>query len=47
MTKRRADLGGTKALLIEGGGLRSGFSAGVAAELARAGARFDDVIAVS
>jgi predicted patatin/cPLA2 family phospholipase len=45
---RRAEAKGTTALLLEGGGLRGAFSAGVVSELARAGgARFDDVIAVS
>ncbi|MFT3764707.1 MAG: patatin family protein [Minicystis sp.] len=40
----------TAALLVEGGGLRGAFGAGVLAELAREGARapvFDDVVAVS
>jgi predicted patatin/cPLA2 family phospholipase len=38
----------TTALVIEGGGLRGAFSAGVAAELAAAGVpAFDDIIAVS
>ena len=38
----------TTALVIEGGGLRGAFSAGVAAELAAAGiSAFDDIVAVS
>src|SRR6185503_17537287 len=38
----------TSALVIEGGGLRGAFSAGVAAELAAAGVpAFDDIVAVS
>jgi predicted patatin/cPLA2 family phospholipase len=38
----------TTALVIEGGGLRGAFSAGVAAELAASGLRaFDDIVAVS
>src|SRR5262245_30777246 len=37
----------TATLLVEGGGLRGAFGAGVLAELGRAGHRFDDVVAVS
>ena len=37
----------TTALVIEGGGLRGAFAAGVAAELVAGGLAFDDVVGVS
>jgi predicted patatin/cPLA2 family phospholipase len=44
----RAGPRGTRALLVEGGGLRGAFGAGVLAELAKPGGpNFDDVLAVS
>jgi predicted patatin/cPLA2 family phospholipase len=45
--RRSAAARGTAALLVEGGGLRGAFGAGVLSELARSGTRFDDVFAVS